>query len=280
MNKNTPSAGKMSRIVKAFTRAVVSQFHPRMLFALLLPFLVVLVGAAILLWLFWDPVTTWLGSTVMQWGWLQEVDAWLVGIGLVSLNLWLVPIAATLILLPLSGLLGLAIAAVFVMPLVLRHLGSGAYADVQERGRLGFVVSGWNAIWVMTIFVVGWALTMPLWLIPPLALILPTLWWTFAFTRMLRLDALSDYASAEERRMLIARHNGEFWLLGLICALLSLLPPAWLFLPVFSSLLFAHFGLDALRALRAQMEHPGIEPPASTDAVQTISYRDLPPAQQ
>src|SRR5690606_40734361 len=123
------------------------------LFALLLPFLVVLVGAAILLWFFWDPVTVWLSNTVMQWGWLQEVDAWLVGVGLVSLNLWLVPIAATVILLPLSGLMGLAIAAVFVMPLVLRHLGSGTYADVQERGRLGFIVSGWNAIWVMTIFV-------------------------------------------------------------------------------------------------------------------------------
>ncbi len=248
-----------------------------MLMALLLPFVVVLVGSAVLLWLLWEPVTLWLSNTVMQWPWMQQVDAWVVAIGLVSLNIWLVPIAATLILLPFAGLLGLAIAAVFIMPIVLRHLAGGAYADVKPRGRLGFAVSGWNAIWVMVIFVGGWLLTMPLWLIPPLALILPTLWWTFAFTRMLRLDALADYATPQERRLLIARHNGEFWLLGLICALLSLLPPAWFFLPVFSSLLFAHFGLEALRNQRAQEAAPRVEPPAGTP--ETISYRTLPPVQ-
>ena len=267
----------MAGVSRAFTRAVVSQFHPRMLMALLLPFLVVLVGGAILLWLLWDPVTAWLSTTVMQWAWMQQVDAWLVAIGVVSLNLWLVPIAATLILLPFAGLLGLAIAAVFIMPLVLRHLAGGAYADVQPKGRLGFAVSGWNAVWVMGLFVIGWLLTMPLWLIPPLALILPTLWWTFAFTRMLRLDALADYASPEERRTLIARHNGEFWLLGLICALLSLLPPAWFVLPVFSSLLFAHFSLDALRRMRGQTDIGHSEP--STDTVETVAYRTLPPVQ-
>jgi len=129
---------------------------------------------------------------------------------------------------------------------------------------------------VMTIFIAGWLLSMPLWLIPPLALILPTLWWTFAFTRMLRLDALADYASAQERRVLIALHGAEFWTLGLICALLSLLPPAWFFLPVFSSLLFAHFSLNALRELRARHEPLPVDG-ANIDEVQDIAYRPLPP---
>lgn len=270
---------RINGVGRAFTRSVVSQFHPRMLMALLLPFVVVLIGSAVLLWLLWEPVTLWLGDTVMQWAWLQQVDAWMLAVGLVSLKIWLIPIAATLILLPFAGLLGLAITAVFIMPLVLRHLKSGAYPDVQARGRFGFAVSGWNAIWVMTIFAAGWLLTMPLWLLPPLALVLPTLWWTFAFTRMLRLDALADFATSEERRTLIARHRGEFWLLGLICALLSLLPPAWFFLPVFSALLFAHFSLEALRQLRARAE-PSTHPDRAgegADAVDTIPYRNLPP---
>jgi len=39
----------------------------------------------------------------------------------------------------------------------------------------------------------------------------------------------------------------------LICALLNLLPPAWIILPVFSSLLFAHYGLQALRDSRERV---------------------------
>lgn len=249
---SSASGYTVAAVMLAFRRALVSQFHPRMLLALLLPFFVVIVGAAVLIWLFWDPVNAWLSHTVFAWPWLERVDAWLVGIGLISFQLWLIPIAATFILLPVAGILGVAIAAVFIMPMVLQHLGKGTYADLDKRSRLGLVVSGWNAIWVGALFVVGWVVTMPLWLIPPLAMVLPTLWWTFAFTRMLRLDALADHASASERRALIARYNAGFWLLGLICALLSLLPPAWLLLPVFSSLLFAHFGLEALRRLRAE----------------------------
>lgn len=103
-----------------------------------------------------------------------------------------------------------------------------------------------------TLFVLGWLFTMPLWLLPPLAILLPIAWWAFAFTRMLRLDAMIEHASPEERRILMARHNRGFWGLGLICSLLNLLPPAWFLLPVFSALLFSHFALEALRRLRSE----------------------------
>jgi len=244
------STSALQGVSRAFGRAVVSQFHPAMLFALLLPFFIVLLGSVILVWLFWAPVTDWLRHGFETWPVIGQVEAWLLAMGLVSLQLWLVPILAACILLPLSGLAGIAVAAVFVMPLVLRHLGQGAYADVARQGQWAFAASAWNATWVVVLFCLGWMLTMPLWLFPPLALVLPTLWWTFAFTRMLRLDALVEHASPDERRRLIRRHNLGFWTLGLICALLSLLPPAWLFLPVFSSLLFAHFALEMLRRER------------------------------
>src|SRR5690606_3170739 len=123
----TSSGDTMAAVAVAFKRALVSQLHPRMLLALLLPFVVVIVGAIVLIWLLWDPVNAWLAGTVMSWAWLEQADAWLVGIGLVSLQFWLIPLAATMLLLPMAGLLGVAIAAVFIMPLVLQHLGRGNY---------------------------------------------------------------------------------------------------------------------------------------------------------
>ena len=101
-------------------------------------------------------------------------------------------------------------------------------------------------------FAAGWLLTLPLWLVPPMALILPVFWWAFAFSRMMRVDAIVEHASPAERRLLIQRHNGGFWVIGLICSLLNLLPPAWIILPVFSALVNAHYGLEALKRLREE----------------------------
>src|SRR3546814_7799616 len=67
---------------------------------------------------------------------------------------------------------------------------------------------------------------------------------------MLRVDAIVEHASPAERRILLERHNTGFWIIGLVCALLNLLPPAWIILPVYSGLVYAHYGLEALRRLR------------------------------
>lgn len=224
-----------------------------MLLALLLPFAVALIGAIVLVWLFWTPLSEWLQLTLFSWSAVNQVDSWLIAVGIASLKLWLIPVAATLILLPLSGILGLVAAAIFVMPLVLRHLGTRDYPDLARLGGTNAIVASvWNAIWVTTVFVLGWLFTLPLWLLPPLALLLPIFWWAFAFTRMLRLDSLADHATPQERKILQARHNKGFWMLGLICALINLLPPAWFLLPVFSALMFSHFALEALRRLRSE----------------------------
>ena len=243
---------------RASGRAIVSQLHPKMLMALLLPLAVALIAAVVLVLLFWTPLTAWLQESLATLGivtWADETMA-KVGMGsmMVVLKLWLVPLAATLILLPLSGILGLAVAAVVVMPLVLRHIGERDYPDVARRGGNGFVGGLWNAVWVTTLFIVGWLLTLPLWLFPPFAVLLPIFWWAFAFSRMLRVDALAEHASAAERDILYARHNVGFWGLGGICALINLFPPAWFLLPVLSALMFSHFGMEALRRLRSETQ--------------------------
>lgn len=242
----------MTGVLRAFKRALVSQCHPTMLFAVLLPFLIALCGAILLLWFFWSPLTDWLRTEASQWDVVNRFDEWLVALGLFSLKLYFVPLIAAAILLPVSGILGLAIAAVFVMPLVLRHVSQRDYASLKRQGKFATAVSVWNALWVCTVFALGWVLTLPLWLVPPMALILSLFWWAFAFTRMMRLDAIVEHASPAERRLLLTRHNGGFWSIGLIFSLLNLLPPAWVILPVFSALVYAHYGLDALMQLRQE----------------------------
>lgn len=240
----------LAAVAVSFKRALVSQVHPKMLAAVLLPFFITLLGAILLVWAFWTPLTEWLTVESQDWGVLNTVDGWLLAVGLFSIKLYLIPVLAAGILLPMSGILGLVIAAVFIMPIVLGHLDRHDYRGLRRNGKNATVVSAWNAVWVGCLFVVGWLVTLPLWLFPPFAVMLPIFWWTFAITRMLRVDAIIEHADPVERKYLWRRHSRQWWLIGFCLALINLVPPAWLIMPVFSSLVFAHFGLEALRQYR------------------------------
>lgn len=237
----------------AFRRALVSQVHPKMLAALLMPFVIALLGAIILLWAFWTPLTGWLDGHVSQWDMVNQVDQWLLAVGLFSIKFYMIPVLAAGMLLPLAGILGLVIAAIFVMPIVLRHIERREYKDVRREGQHAVAVGAWNAVLIGVVFVFGWLITMPLWLFPPLALILPVFWWAFAFNRIMRVDALVEHADGKERRFLWRRHNPQYWVIGLCLALFNLFPPMWLVLPVFSALVFAHYSLEALRQHRLRL---------------------------
>lgn len=253
-NQSSDSVG-VAGVMTAFGRALRSQFHPRMLFAMLLPFFIILGAATLLLIFAMGPLAQFLDRLISESTVITDVNEWLISIGLfslVALKAWLIPLSTLVILLPLSGILGLAVAAVCVMPMVLTHLSRRDYPDVTMMGQNSFVVSLWNAIWVSVLFAAGWLLTLPFWLVPPLGFVVSIFWWTFAFSRMMRVDAIVEHATAEERRLLIRRNNMGFWVIGLVCALLNLLPPAWIVLPVFSGLVFTHFGLESLRRLRQE----------------------------
>jgi hypothetical protein len=112
----------------------------------------------------------------------------------------------------------------------------------------------------------------PLWLLPPLVLVLPPLIWGWLTYRVMAFDALSEHASADERRSLLKTHRLSLLGMGVFCGFLGAAPSLiwasgalfaaafvilvplaiWIYMLVFafSSLWFAHFGLAALQALR------------------------------
>src|SRR5690606_3815539 len=94
MLESYPSAteGVFQRVVIALKQAVVSQLHPKMLAALLLPLLVAMVGAILLVWLFWTPLSDWLLVVLSDVGVVERVDQWMVDLGLFSLKAYIVPI--------------------------------------------------------------------------------------------------------------------------------------------------------------------------------------------
>jgi Etoposide-induced protein 2.4 (EI24) len=117
-------------------------------------------------------------------------------------------------------------------------------------------------------------LTLPLWLVPPLALVLPVLVCGWLSARVLSYGSLAVHADGDERRALCRLHRWPLLAMGLIASALGLAPTllgllggvasvvfapllvvvgAWIYTGVFAfaTLWFAHFMLAQLQALRA-----------------------------
>lgn len=238
----------MSRVGIAFLRALASQLHPRMLGLLLLPFGVAVVfwiGAA---WFVWDPLTGWLRESLFG---ATAGGGWLATLGLGDVGAGVTALLAVLLLAPLMFVVALILVSLAATPIVNRHLGGGAYRDVQRRGGWSLAAGVGTALATFGVFAVGYLLTAPLWLVPVVGLAVPWLWWSWLTARILRVDSLAEHASAEESDALIARHRGEYFLLAALVCALNYVPPLFLVTPVLSALAFGHFSLAALRAHRS-----------------------------
>ena len=143
--------------------------------------------------------------------------------------------------------------------------------------------------------------SMPLWLIPPLVLVLPPLIWGWLTYRVFAYDALAQHASVEERRSVMAGHRAPLLAIGILTGYLGAAPSLlwasgamfiamapllvplaiWIYTLVlaFASLWFAHYGLAALQARRAA-EAAAVPPPAPPDPALIIENepRTPPPA--
>ena len=238
-------------VVAAIGRGVASQLKPRMLALLVLPFVVAIAFWILSAWFLWDPVTGWFQAVVFQGaGWIARGYRSVAPYGLSGLDTWIPNLFAFLLLVPIAIATALALIAVLAMPVVVRHLGNGAYADVERRGSLALAANLWNVLRSLAVFVIGYLLTVPLWLIPPFALVVPWLWWGWLTARLMRFDSLVEHASSREREALVRSDRRSYLALGLAVALLNYIPPLFLVAPVLSALVFAHYSLSRLREQR------------------------------
>ncbi len=254
----------LNRVAQAFTQGVRSQFKSPMLKLLLVPFVVALLLWGVAVWFAWTPLVAWLDQTLFDsTGVMRWVQEQMTRIGIADFGRAASSVIAMLLWVPLVFMSATVVIAVLAMPLVTRYLGQQDYADVARRGSTWDVLpSLWNALKAFAVFVIGYLVTMPLWLIPPLAFVVPWLWWSWLTARLMRLDSLIEHADPVERRALIAANRREYGVLGMLVSALNYVPPLFLITPVLSALVFTHYSLARLRERRAmpeRIEH-GIRP--------------------
>ena len=233
----------MNDVILALQRSSASLRRARVWLYMLIPALLtlaIMVGLAVFLLerlvagMLEQPPMSW----VMAWGafWLAHL--------LAALGGWLVILSA-------SYLIAMVLTAVLVLPLILDHLATVDYPEVARRGADSLLAATWNSVWAALLFIIGWLVTLPLWLIPGLGLILPLFWMAWLNRRTFAFDVLAAHATPEEWRLLRRQHALPLLLLGLVMAVLTHVPVVGLLAPSLAALAYVHFCLEALRQLRA-----------------------------
>jgi hypothetical protein len=264
----------MSLFLDSFWRAVAYCLHPRVIGLSFLP-LVIMVGLSVGLgYFYWAPAVDWARAMLESSGFMKNVWTWFEGMGAANLKAVLAPLLVIFAVTPLIVLLSLLTVAAFMTPALTALVAERRFAQLERKRGGSMLLSITWSLGSTLLAAIAMVISLPLWLVPPLILILPPLIWGWLTYRVMAFDALSEHASREERRELFRRHRG--WLLGIgvltgylgaapsvvwasgalfAAAFVILVPLAiWIYTLVFafSSLWFAHYSLAALESLRAE----------------------------
>jgi hypothetical protein len=264
----------MQSLIDSFWRAVAYCLHPRVIGLSLLPLLVCGVGVFAFMFFFWESAIAGVRATLENWLLVESLLRWLDSLGLQSFRSVLANIVVLAGVVPVVILLSLLLVALCMTPAIVR-LAAERRFPLLERKRGGTllqsVLASLGATLLALVLIV---LSMPLWLIPPLVLVLPPLIWGWLTYRVFGFDVLAEHASADERRALLREHRLPMLAMGVMCGYLGAVPSLiwaisgvtaiifapfvvllaiWLYTLVFafSTAWFTHYALAALQARRA-----------------------------
>ena len=266
------------------------------------PLLLMALLALVLQHFYWDAAVQGMTSLLDDSTLLASMLSWLASWGVLNVMDWLAPLMVVLLASPVLVVVSLLAVAFLMTPALVNMVAVRRFPSLERKqgGALLASISWSLASTVMALLAL--LFSVPLWLVPPLVLVLPPLIWGWLTYRVMAFDALAEHASKDERREVLRRHRVTLlgmgvltgylgaapsivWASGVVfaAAFVVLLPLAiWIYTLVFafSSLWFAHFCLQALAQLRAANSAVGAAAPvraASGAAVPGAPGQAQPP---
>jgi hypothetical protein len=285
----------MNTLLDAFWRAALSCLHPRVILWSLIPLLLSAGAALTLGWLYWEAAVAAVRSFLEEWALVASLLTWLESLGGGAFRAVLAPLIVVALSVPLIVVLALLLVAWTVTPALVNWVAQRRFPGLQRRAG----ASGWwaSALWSLgcTLLALGALLvSLPLWFVPPLAVVIPPLVWGWLAARVFSFDTLALHATPQERRLIMHDHRWTLLAMGIVCGLMGSLPSliwalgaltlvfapllvlasVWLYTLVFAfaSLWFAHFTLAQLARLRPPLAAtPGSAAPDATTPTATAA---------
>ncbi len=281
----------MGLLLSSFWRAVLYCLHPKVILLSLAPLVVAIGATGVLAYFFWQRAQEALLSVLDASVFVASLAAWLSAVGLPSLKAMLAPLILIVVLTPLVVVCTVLLVSAVMAPALVQVVAHRRFPTLERRGAASLFASlAWTLISCF-LALVATIITSPMWIVPPLVLILPPAIWAWLTYRVMAFDALAQHASSAERQTIFTKHKGALitmgfvvgflgatpsllWSMGLMAlAMAPLLLPfsVWLYTVVFvfASLWFIHYCLAALAALREEHEAAIFVPSRDVPSVDT-----------
>ena len=264
----------MQGLVDSFWRAAAYCLHPRVIALSLLPLVIGGVMVFGFMYFFWEGAIASVRATLESWRLIESLLQWLDAMGLQSFRSALAAIVVLAGVLSVVLLLSLLLVALCMTPAIVSLVAQRRFPLLEKKRGGTLLQSVAASLGATLLALVLILLSMPLWLIPPLVMVLPPLIWGWLTYRVFGFDVLAEHASADERRSLLKEHRIPMLTMGVISGYLGAVPSLiwavsgvtgvifapfvvlvaiWLYTLVFafSTAWFTHYALAALQARRA-----------------------------
>lgn len=275
--------------------------HPRVIALSVLPLVIMAALSLGLGYWFWSDAVELIRSQLGAYEMVNTMVGWLEGLGLSGLRLVLAPALLLFMAIPVIVIVSLLFVAIFMTPAMVALVAERRFPQLERKKGGSLVASLFWSLGSTLLATIAMVVSIPLWLIPPLILILPPLIWGWLTYRVMSYDALVDHASSDERRQIFREHRGALLGIGVLSGYLGAAPSViwasgamfvamapilvpvaiWIYTLVFafSSLWFSHYALAALQALRSRNNgiSPAPVPPLIIEPTASGAPQTLPP---
>ena len=277
----------MGLLLDSFWRAAAYCLRPRVIGLSLLPLLLMGVLALGVGYFYWDAAVHRMRDLLEASSLLASFWGWLQGWGMGDVTAVVAPLMVVLVMAPVLVLLALLAVSVLMTPALVALVAARRFPALERKKGGSFVASVAWSVGSTVLALIALIVSVPLWLVPPLVLVLPPLIWGWLTYRVMAFDTLAEHASKEERLAILQRHRGALLGIGIVTGYLGAAPSIvwasgvvfaaaffvlvplaiWIYTLVFafSSLWFAHYCLAALQLLRSGAAAPaparyGVDP--------------------
>jgi hypothetical protein len=264
----------MNRLIDSFWRATLYCLHPRVISLSFLPLVIMAAVSLGLGYLYWNDAIDLLRMQLDSYQLVASMTEWLQGLGLSDLRLVMAPALLLFMAIPVIVVVSLLFVALLMTPTMVGLVAERRFPLLERRKGASFWASLLWSLASTLMACLALLLSLPLWLIPPLVLVVPPLIWGWLTYRVMAYDALAEHASLEEREQVFKQHRMPLLCIGILSGYLGAAPSIiwasgamfvamapilvpiaiWIYTLVFafSSLWFTHYALSALQQLRAQ----------------------------
>ena len=174
---------------------------------------------------YWNDAIDLLRAQLDSYQLVDSMTTWLQGLGLGDLRLVMAPALLLFMAIPVIVIVSLLFVALLMTPTMVALIAERRFPLLQRRQGASFWASLLWSLASTLMACLALLLTLPLWLIPPLVLVVPPLIWGWLTYRVMTYDALAEHATAEERGQVFKQHRIPLLCVGVLRGFTPLCSP-------------------------------------------------------